>query len=84
MLLFLKILVGISMLIFLIGLIKPKWILFWMKQPDRLTVTTLALLLFMGAWTGIAKLTLKPKAPTDAPQHRSVEDQNTLELDRSR
>ncbi len=84
MLLFLKILVGISALIFIVGLIKPKWVLFWMKSPDRLTATTLALLLFMAAWTGIAKLTLKPKAPSDAPQHRSLEDQNTLDLGRAR
>lgn len=84
MILSLKILVGISILIFLIGLIKPKWVLFWMKKPDRLTATTLALLLFMAAWTGIAKLTLKPKAPTDAAPHRSLDDQNTLDFGRSR
>ncbi|MEY4194448.1 MAG: hypothetical protein RLZZ226_816 [Pseudomonadota bacterium] len=84
MIIFLKVLVGLSILIFLIGLIKPKWILFWMKSPDRLTATTLALLLFMGAWTGIAKMTLKPKAPSDAPQHRSADDQNSLDLGRAR
>ncbi len=84
MLISLKVLVGLSILIFLIGLIKPKWVLFWMKQPDRLTATTLALLLFMGAWTGIATLTLKPKAPVDAPQHRSLDDQNSLDFGRSR
>jgi hypothetical protein len=55
-----------------------------MKSPDRLTATTLALLLFMGAWTGIAKMTLKPKAPSDAPQHRSADDQNSLDLGRAR
>lgn len=83
MLIFLKSLVVVSILIFIVGLIKPKWILFWMKQPDRLTVTSLGLLLFMAAWTGIAKLTLKPKSPQHA-QHseRSVDDQNTLQLDR--
>lgn len=84
MLIFLKVLVGLAILIFLIGLIKPKWILFWMKKPDRITATTIALLLFMAAWTGIAKMTLKPKAQSDAPQHRTVDDQNNLDFGRSR
>ncbi|BBA36670.1 uncharacterized protein sS8_4746 [Methylocaldum marinum] len=83
MLIFLKCLVAVSILIFIVGLIKPKWILFWMKQPDRLTATSLGLLLFMASWTGIAKLTLKPKPPEHArPSERSVDDQNTLQLDR--
>lgn len=83
MLIFLKSLVAVSILIFIIGLIKPKWILFWMKQPDRLTATSVGLLLFMASWTGIAKLTLKPKSPQQAPHsERSIDDQNTLQLDR--
>lgn len=83
MLIFFKSLVALSILIFIVGLIKPKWILFWMKQPDRLIATSLGLLLFMASWTGIAKLTLKPKAP-QAVQHseRSVDEQNTLQLGR--
>jgi len=83
MLIFLKSLVAVSILIFIVGLIKPKWILFWMKEPDRLIATSVGLLLFMASWTGIAKLTLKPRSP-EAAQHseRSVEEQNTLQLDR--
>lgn len=84
MVVFMKVLVGLSVLIFLVGLIKPKWVLFWMKKPDRLTASTLALLLFMAAWTGIAKLTLKPKPPVDAQAHRSADDQNSLDLGRAR
>jgi hypothetical protein len=80
MLIFLKCLVALSILILIIGLIKPKWILFWMKQPDRLTASSLGLLLFMASWTGIAKLTLKPKPPVES--HRSAEEQNELNLDR--
>ncbi len=75
----LKILALLSCLIFIVGLIKPKWVLFWMKQPDRLTVTTVALLLFMASWTAIAKLTLKPKE-LGATQERSVDEQNELPL----
>lgn len=83
MIIFLKVMVGISLLIFLIGLIKPKWVLFWMKEPDRLSATTLGLVLFMAAWTGIAKLTMKPRPhgqERETTQERSVDDQNQLQL----
>ncbi|MGI9213460.1 MAG: hypothetical protein ACR2HF_13390 [Methylococcaceae bacterium] len=84
MLIFMKVLVGLSILIFLVGLIKPKWILFWMKRPDRITVTTIALVLFISSCTGNAKLNLKHKAQSDAPQHRTVDDQNNLDFGRAR
>lgn len=81
-----KILVGFSAVYLIIGLIKPKWVLFWMKQPDRLTVSSIALLLFMGGWTGIAKLTLKPKEQQQRyeEQHGSRDDQNVLQLGNDR
>jgi len=82
MLIFFKVLVAISVLILVVGLIKPKWVLFWMKRPDRLTVTALAMLLFMSAWTGIAKLTLKPRER--GAMERSAEEANELQLDRNR
>jgi hypothetical protein len=80
MVIFLKVLVGLSILIFIIGMIKPKWVLFWMKKPDRLTATSVALLMFMGGWTGIAKLTMKPKPPVESHSQRSADDQNELDL----
>ncbi|QSA95559.1 hypothetical protein [Methylococcus sp. EFPC2] len=75
--------VALAGLIFIVGMIKPKWILFWMKRPDRLTVTMIAMLLFMGSWTGIAKLTLKPRDREHPPveSQRSLDDQNQLQLD---
>ena len=79
MLISLKILAVSSVIILIVGLIKPKWILFWMKQPDRLTVTMLSMLLFMVSWTFIAKLTLKPKE-VGATQERPVDEQNELPL----
>ncbi len=75
MVLTLKVLVVVSLLIFIVGMIKPKWILFFMKNPDRLTVTMLAMLLFMASWTGIAKLTLKPR-------DRAGEQRTTEPVDR--
>jgi uncharacterized membrane protein YqjE len=80
MLLFLKILVGLSVVVLIVGLIKPNWICFWMKEPNRIAVSTIAMLMFMGAWTGIAKMTMKPREKVPE-QHRSVEDQNELQLD---
>jgi hypothetical protein len=89
MVIFLKSMVVVAILIFIIGLIKPKWVLFWMKEPDRLTATTIGLFVFMASMTGLAKLTVKPKPPqsqereAEAPrQHRSVDDMNELQLDR--
>ena len=80
MLLALKTLVAVSVLVLIVGLIKPKWVLFFMKQPDRLTVTALAMVMFMAAWTGIAKLTLKPRSQME--EKPAVEDTNQLKLDR--
>ncbi|WP_428829181.1 hypothetical protein [Methylococcus capsulatus] len=72
----------------IVGLIKPKWVLFWAKNPDRLTaamvVSAIAMLLFMAGWTGIAKLTLKPKEPQQRHEEdrRSRDEQNMLQLNR--
>lgn len=77
----LKITVVLSGVILIVGLIRPKWILFWMKRPDRLTVTALAMLLFMASWTAIAKLTLKPKEVEPVESRRSVDELNQLPLD---
>lgn len=80
MLLFLKIAAVASVLILIVGLIKPKWVLFFMKRPDRLTVMALAMVMFMASWTGIAKMTLKPKARVNV--ERSSDDANALQLTR--
>jgi hypothetical protein len=81
MLIALKILLLISVLIFLVGLMKPGWIVFWMKQPDRLSATTVALLLFMAAWTGIAKLTMPPRELSQSHHEESREERNQLPMD---
>ncbi|MDF9391246.1 MULTISPECIES: hypothetical protein [Methylococcus] len=88
----LRILVVFAAALLLIGvivsLIKPKWVLFWAKNPDRLTaamaVSTIAMLLFMASWTGIAKLTLKPKEPQQRHEEArgSRDEQNMLQLNR--
>lgn len=78
----LKIIAVLIPLILVIGLFKPGWILFWMKHPDRMTLSCLCLLAFMATWTGIAKLTLAPKPPVAETHDEKENDQrNALQLD---
>ncbi|GFO71455.1 hypothetical protein BJAS_P0966 [Bathymodiolus japonicus methanotrophic gill symbiont] len=35
--------------ILVVGLIKPKWLLFWMEQPNRYIIVGVSLVLFMAA-----------------------------------
>ena len=37
----------LSVLVFIIGMIKPKWILLWVEKPGRLPVSMIAMILFM-------------------------------------
>ena len=76
----LKALVVLSILILIIGLIKPKWILFWMKEPNRIMVSGIALLLFMGSMTGYTQLTVQPKQKTE--RQRTQDETNDLNLGR--
>lgn len=87
MLAFILIMVPLSFLVFIIGLVKPKWILFWMKEPDRLWASSMGLFLFMASWTLYSEMKLRQKTPGQ-PGHeevqRSPEQQNALQLDRMR
>ena len=56
-----KALVVLSVLILIIGLIKPKWVLFWLDQPNRVLASGIALLLFMVSMTAYTQLTVQPK-----------------------
>lgn len=73
-----KALVVLSILILIIGLIKPKWVLFWMKEPNRILVSGIALVLFMGSMTGWSQFTVKPKVKTE--RERTQEELNDLNL----
>lgn len=37
----------LSVLVLIIGLIKPKWILIWMEKPERWLIVAIAMVLFM-------------------------------------
>jgi len=78
----LKALVVLSILILIVGLIKPKWVLFWMKEPTRILVSSIALIMFMGAFTGYTIETgVKPKPKSE--KERTLEEINDLNLGKS-
>jgi hypothetical protein len=81
---FLLILVALSPVVFIIGLVKPKWILFWMKEPDRLWASSVGLFLLMGSFTAWSELRMphRPEGQREHQQERPVEQQNELQLDR--
>ena len=76
-----KALIVLSVLILIIGLIKPKWVLFWMKEPNRILVSGIPLLLFMGSWTGYTQFTVQPKQKSE--RERTQDETNELNLGRT-
>ncbi|MFM8331602.1 MAG: hypothetical protein ACKN9T_07925 [Candidatus Methylumidiphilus sp.] len=66
----------LSILILIIGLFKPKWVLFWMKEPDRFLVSVVAMLMFMASVTGWSQFTVQPKQKTE--RERTNDELNAL------
>jgi len=88
MLKFVLLLVALSPVVFLIGMVKPKWILFWMKEPDRLIASSVGLLMFMGTFTYYSELRVQHKKEQElaqgASKERSPEQSNDLHLNNAR
>lgn len=61
---FTTVMIGFSFLLFIVGLIRPRWILFWMEEPNRLMITALAMVMFMGFVTWHSSLTMKSRNGT--------------------
>lgn len=40
-------LILLSVLLLIVGLIKPKWILFWMNEPTRIMIVGVGMVMFM-------------------------------------
>lgn len=81
------VLVALSPVVFLIGLVKPKWILFWVKQPDRLIASSVGILMFMATFTWYSELRVKHRTESEklqAAHERSPEQSNDLHLDNAR
>lgn len=77
----LKALIVLSVIILVIGLFKPKWVLFWMKEPNRILVSSIALAMFMGSMTAWSQFTVKPKQKTE--RERTQDELNELNLGRT-
>jgi ABC-type nickel/cobalt efflux system permease component RcnA len=82
------VLVALSPVVFLIGLVKPKWILFWVKQPDRLIASSVGILMFMSMFTLYSELRVQHRAKVDTTQgdarSRPQDQTNDLQLDHAR
>jgi hypothetical protein len=37
----------LAVIIFIVGMIKPKWILLWMDNPSRMIIAAIGMVLFM-------------------------------------
>ena len=72
----LKALVVLSIIILIVGLIKPKWVLFWMKEPSRILASSIALIMLMASFTGYTQFTVKPKPKSE--RERTQEEIDTL------
>lgn len=85
MLQLLLVLVALSPVVFLIGLVRPGWILFWMKEPDRLWASSMGVIMFMATFTAYSEMRVRHKAATEQTDHRrgNQEDRNQLQLDRT-
>lgn len=81
MLKFLMLLVALSPVVFLIGLVKPKWILFWMKEPDRLWASFVGILMFMATFTGYSEMRVRHKTAEEMAQgHKPVSPEQANDL----
>ena len=62
-----QILIGLSILILLIGLIKPNWIMFWSDSPDRFMIMVFTLIMFMGSFTGYGEFLQREREAETTP-----------------
>ena len=80
---FILLLVGLSPVVFVIGLVKPGWILFWAKKPDRLWASTVGVIMFMVTFTAYSELRLQHRKETEGPLVRergSADRQNQMDV----
>jgi len=71
---FSTVMIGFTFLYLLVGLIKPNWALFWMKEPSRLIVSAVALVMFMIFFTWHTSLVMPAKSGPGASQSRNAPD----------
>lgn len=80
-------LVALSPVVFLIGLVKPRWILFWMKEPDRLYASCVGLIMFMATFTAYSELRVRHRTETGdviSKERGSADQQNQMDVSKMR
>ena len=84
---YILLLVALSPVVFLIGLVKPKWILFWVKEPNRLYASSVGLFLFMASFSYYSELRVQHRAQQEQSvegKKKTHEQTNDLHLDTAR
>jgi len=66
----------LSLGVFVAGMIKPKWIFFWMDKPNRIHIQLFAVALFMGAAVLFAEANIAKK---DEQTQAKVEASKVIE-----
>lgn len=69
---FTTVMIGFSFLVLLVGLIKPNWVLFWMKEPSRLVASSVALVMFMVFFTWHTSLVMPAKNASGVSQTKDA------------
>ncbi len=80
-------LVALSPVVFLIGLVKPGWILFWVKEPDRLWASSMGIIMFMATFTAYSELRVRHRAATEGVavhERGSADQQNEMDVSKMR
>ncbi len=76
---FVQAMIVLSFVIFIVGMIRPTWVFFWMKEPSRYLVIAVSMILFMLSMIGYGetmtrivaqkeKQSKQPSAPIEKPK----------------
>lgn len=70
-------LIILSIVLFIVGMINPRWLLFWMDKPGRLPIVLLTSAIFMGAGVMFGEATQEKQQAAyvvEADTDKSVDD----------
>jgi hypothetical protein len=77
---FVQAIIVLSFVIFIVGMIRPTWVFFWMKEPSRYLVIAVSMILFMLSLIGYGETMTRiaaekqkqseqlPSAPIEKPK----------------
>lgn len=76
---FVQAMIVLSIVIFIVGMIRPTWVFFWVKEPSRYLIIAVSMILFMLSMIGYGetmtrivaqkeKQNKQPSAPIEKPK----------------